>query len=99
VTPPHFSAAVYKSITQFYDWHMPAKLIISCPPGTKMAGFACDDGIGEEQERLLRKGTRFRVNGAKWIEDRTEMLAELSSSDTRRVSQGIRLLVLRVSIP
>jgi hypothetical protein len=87
-----------ENLAQFYDAQTPAKLIIKCPGGTPMAAFACDDGIGEEQERLLGKGTRIRVDSAETVNDEARLLAELCTCDRRWAMRRVVLLVLRVSI-
>jgi hypothetical protein len=48
-------------IGHFFDFDNPVKLIIECPIHTAMAAFEHDDAGGEEHERLLNRGTKFRI--------------------------------------
>jgi hypothetical protein len=52
---------------QFFDTDSPVKIIIECPPYTAMAAFEHDDAGGEEHERLLPRGTRFRIKSHKTV--------------------------------
>lgn len=45
----------------FFDPGNPVKIIIECPPNTAMAAFEHDDSGGEEDERLLPRGIKFRI--------------------------------------
>ena len=54
-------------IGQFFDPDNPVKIIIECPQCTAMAAFEHDNAGGEEQERLLPRGTRFRIKSQKIV--------------------------------
>ena len=52
---------------QFFERCNPVKLIIECPPYTAMAAFENDDAGGEEHERLLPRGTKFRIKSQRSV--------------------------------
>jgi hypothetical protein len=57
----------YDCLGQFFDLDNPVKIIIECPPYTAMAAFEHDEAGGEEHERLLPRGTRFRIKSQRTV--------------------------------
>ncbi len=75
---PGFSSTSldYKCLGKFFE-PVPVLLIIECPQHTAMAAFECDSDGGDEQERLLPRGIKFRIiSEPRTVENRLDVLNE-----------------------
>ena len=85
----------------FYCADAPVKLVIDYPAGSALACFPYDSGGGGENERLLPRGTKFRVLASREIEDRAAILREQCTTSDRGelyLQRGAKLLVLHVGV-
>ncbi len=88
-------------LVTFYCAEAPAKLIIQYPANRPVARFEYDEGGGEENERLLPRGIRFRVLGRREVEDRPAILLEQCTAFDRGemyLRMGAKLVVLDLGV-
>jgi hypothetical protein len=90
-----------EGLVAFYCADAPAKLVIDNPAGSPLACFPCDSGGGGENERLLPRGTKFRVLASRAIEDRSAILREQCTTSDRGelyLQRGAKLRILHVGV-
>jgi hypothetical protein len=90
-----------EGLVAFYCNDAPTKLVIDYPAGSPLACFPCDSGGGGENERLLPRGTKFRVLESREIEHRAAILREQCTASDRGecyLQRGAKLLILHVGV-
>ncbi len=90
-----------EGLVSFYCAEAPAKVVIQYPANRPLACFEYDEGGGEENERLLPRGIKFRVLRRTMVTDRAAILREQCTASDRGelyLRTGAHLLILELGI-